>query len=151
MDFVPFSTAYDLLITTAKGVPLRQDDRVDIRGLLLLFTVFQVHRSSCILFDQVVLQSKPSSGWAAALTTCQHSYQDSSLTLGKVRDGVANRGIEFIVAPSDSSSESSDDCDETNPGRKRQGGTSSPSRSRRPKLDQSIRPEQHPHTSSSLP
>ena len=135
-------TAYDLLITTAKAVPLRlDDDRVDIRGLLLLFTLFQVHRSGCILFNQAVLRGKPPSGWAAALATCQHTYQHSDLTLGKARAGPANYGTEFLTAPSDSSCESSED-DNPFTGTKRQGGTSSPSTSKRPKLDQPIRPEQ---------
>lgn len=101
-----------------------------------MFALFQVHRSSCMLFDQTVLQGKPRSGWAAALANCQHTYQHSNLTLGAPRAGLANYGAEFITVPSDSSSESSGDDEPL---------------SKRPKLDQSIRPEQYPHISSSLP
>lgn len=96
--------AYDVLVTTEMGVPLRLDnDQVDIRGLLMLFITFQVHRSSsCILFDQDVLQSMPTSGWAAALENC------ATNTLGRVRVDQVNSGIQFVTAPSDSRPESSD-------------------------------------------
>lgn len=49
-------------------VPLRNgQNEIDIRGLLFLFTIFQVHRSSCISFDVDKLHGKPKTGWAMAL------------------------------------------------------------------------------------
>lgn len=54
----------DVLLTTPMVVPLRSgQNEIDIRGLLFLFTIFQVHRSSCISFDVDKLHGKPKTGW----------------------------------------------------------------------------------------
>ena len=101
---------YDVLITTAKAVPLRlNQSQIDIRGLVLLFTTFQVHRPSCIVFDKAQLESKPKSGWAAALTKSKHSYHLSHLSLGVAPTGTVDTGSEFFTVPSDINSDSSGD------------------------------------------
>jgi hypothetical protein len=98
---------YDVLITTAKAVPLRlNQSQIDMRGLVLLFTTFQVHRPSCIVFDEAQLESKPKSGWAAALVKSKHSYHLSRLSLGVAPTGTVDTGSEFFTVPSDISSDS---------------------------------------------
>ena len=49
----------DVLITTARAVPLRRNKTdIDIQGLLLLFVLLQLHRISCISFNNRVLLYK---------------------------------------------------------------------------------------------
>lgn len=92
---------FDFLMTTAKVVPLRPDqNKIDIRGLLLLFTTFQVYCSSCLEFDDEVLGNKPKSGWQEALKGCKDSYEESELTLGKPRTRRPHVGAEYYTVDS---------------------------------------------------
>lgn len=77
-----------VLLTTPMVVLLRTgQNEIDIRGLLFLFTIFQVHRSSCISFDVDKLWQNPSRHGGERTGT-----QSRSDTVGSGGHAWANRG-----------------------------------------------------------
>ena len=89
----------DVLLTTPKVIPLRaSQNKVDIRGLLFLFTIFQVHRKSCITFDVEKLRTLPKTGWAEALKDGVHNYGDSVIKLGTPRCDFLHSSADYFTA-----------------------------------------------------
>ena len=100
----------DVILTTPKVIPLRaSQNKVDIRGLLFLFTIVQVHRKSCIKFDVEKLRTLPKTGWAEALKDGVHNSGDSVIKLGTPRCDFPHSSADYFTAQSDSSDSSNDD------------------------------------------
>ena len=75
----------DIMLTTSRVVHLRKDaTTVDTQGLLLLSTLFQLHKTKLCRFDKIETGDFPVTGWQAALDNGLSNYRNSMLIVAGV-------------------------------------------------------------------
>lgn len=95
------------MLTTQNTVPIRRSkDVIDVRGLLLLFVVLKLHRQSCLSFQLEKIQSKPKTGWKAALGSGEHDYSGSVIKLAVPKSKFAHQNDAYPARLESDSSES---------------------------------------------
>lgn len=98
---------FDVLITTPDVVPLRRNENtLDIQGLLLLFVLFQFHNVGVVSFDEEALKQHSKTGWAQALAAGEDSYKNSKITLPSPRVNLVHQDATYGTVSDESDSES---------------------------------------------
>ena len=95
----------DIIITTPDVVPLRRNNEtLDVQGLLLLFVLFQLNYTSIISFNREALKKHSKTGWAQALAAGEDNYRHSKITLPTQRLNLVHQDAIYGTV-SDSESE----------------------------------------------
>ena len=107
----------DVMITTPKAVPFRRDaNTIDIQGLLLLFLVLRLHKTSSITFKMDIIKRTVKTGWKEALHNGEDDYSGSEIKLTPTRSEPADVDAEYFMQ--DTSEDDSTD-DELEPPQKK--------------------------------
>lgn len=103
----------DVLVTTARAVPLRSQSNIDIQGLLLMFVVLQLNETTRISFKMEKIGKLAKTGWKKAMNEGDINYKDSRIKLKKYRTRLTHQDDEYPLQPQSSGEESGNSEDES--------------------------------------
>ena len=88
----------DVLLSTPKAVPFRRDvNTIDIQGLLLLFVVLRLHKTSSITFNMNAIKGKVKTGWREALYNGEDDYSGSEIKLAPPHSGPVDADAQYFT------------------------------------------------------